>query len=145
MLAAVTPGRRQHIEGQVSLWLDVGHNIQAIDGLATELARESVNGKTRGVFAMLGDKDIEQCISLIDDQIDEWFLAELNEPRAISIQELKGKCPALKVAETVGQKNASLVFLQALEASQPGDRIVAFGSFYLVGDILAAHAKRIFS
>lgn len=145
LLAAVTPGRRQHVEGEVSLWLDVGHNIQAIEGLASELARESVNGKTRGVFAMLGDKDIEQCIGLIDDQIDEWFLAELNEPRAISIQELKGKFSALKVAETAGQKNAAMVFRQALEASQPGDRIVAFGSFYLVGDILAAHAKRIFS
>ena len=82
---------------------------------------------------------------MIDDQIDEWFLAELNEPRAISIQELKGKCPALNVAETAGQKNPSSVFFQALEASEPGDRIVAFGSFYLVGDILDVHAKRIFS
>ena len=145
LLAAVTPGRRQHVEGAVSLWLDVGHNIQAIEGLATELARESVKGKTRGVFAMLGDKDIEQCIRLMGNQIDEWFLAELNEPRAISAQELKGKCSALKVVETAGQKKASVVFLQALEASQPGDRIVAFGSFYLVGDILEAHAKRIFS
>ena len=123
----------------------MGHNIQAIEGLATELAQESVKGKTRGVFAMLGDKDIGQCISLIDNQIDEWFLAELNEPRAISIQELKGKCPALNVAETAGQKNPSSVFFQALEASEPGDRIVAFGSFYLVGDILDVHAKRIFS
>lgn len=137
------PGRRQHFAGAASVWFDVGHNPQAIQALADELGRENVAGKTRAVFSMLADKDIEGSVGLIKDHVDEWYLAEVQDVRAIAINALRERLRSLPLADTMGMTKPADVFYHALSKTRAGDRLVVFGSFYLVGDILATHPEKV--
>ena len=137
------PGRRQRLRGAASVWFDVGHNPQAIQALADELGQETVSGRTRAVFSMLGDKDIEGSVDLIKDHVDEWYLAEVQEARGIPMTMLRERLRALPLADTMGLTKPVDVFYHALSKTRPGDRLVVFGSFYLVGDILATHPEKV--
>ena len=136
MFSAALSGRRERRPGPVPVWLDVAHNPHAVRALSEELRSESVSGTTRAVFAMLGDKDIESCVSLMSEVIDEWHLCELADERALTIPALRRRLTADCRVVDPGLLSATDVFCKVVSESVPGDRVVVFGSFYLVGDIL---------
>ncbi len=136
MFSAALSGRRERRPGPVPVWLDVAHNPHAVRALSEELRSESISGTTRAVFAMLGDKDIESCVSLMSEVIDEWHLCELADERALTISALRRRLTADCRVVDSGLVSATDVFCKVVSESVPGDRVVVFGSFYLVGDIL---------
>jgi len=136
------PARQQHRPGPVTTWFDVAHNLQAVSALAEQLQAERVQGTTRAVFSMLQDKDIAGTIEVMKDCVDSWYLAELEGPRALGISELRTSLSGVEVADLTTSTLPRAVYRAALQDSQPGDRIVVFGSFYLVGDILDWESKR---
>ncbi len=85
---------------------------------------------------MLGDKDIESCVSIMSEVIDEWHICELVDERALTISALRRRIAADCRIVDSGLVSATDVFYKVLSESAPGDRVVVFGSFYLVGDIL---------
>ncbi|MGA0381409.1 MAG: bifunctional folylpolyglutamate synthase/dihydrofolate synthase [Arenicellales bacterium] len=136
IFSAALPGRRERIDGAIPIWLDVAHNPHAVAGLRDELTVEPVTGVTRAVFAMLADKDVEACVELLQGVVDEWSLCSLEDDRALSIAALEARMPrGCVVRHSAGVKPWE-VFSEVISNSKPGDRVVAFGSFYLVGDIL---------
>ena len=130
------PGRQERIDGEVPIWLDVGHNLEAVTALAGALRGESVPGKTRAVFAMLKDKDVGAAIEAMRPVIDYWYPAVLEDDRALSYEELRSVLSDSGITDPAEGRNPSACFEAALAESRPGDRLVVFGSFYLVGDIL---------
>ena len=136
------PGRQERVGGDVSIWFDVGHNLQAVCALAQALRAESVSGKTRAVFAMLKDKDIARAIEVMRSTIDYWYPATLEDGRALADDELRSALSGLAIVDAGGGQTPQACYRAAVEASEPGDRVVVFGSFYLVGDILAAQSER---
>ena len=74
--------------------------------------------------------------------VDAWYLCALDSPRAMPVAELHAVvtriCPAAPVAASDGPVAA---FIAAREACEEGDRICAFGSFHLVGAILAQRER----
>lgn len=136
------PARQQRCPGPVTTWFDVAHNLQAVSALAEQLQAECVQGTTRAVFSMLQDKDIAGTIEVMKGCVDSWYLAELEGPRALGISELRASLSGVEVADLSTSTAPRAVYRAALEDSQPGDRIVVFGSFYLVGDILDWESKR---
>ncbi len=137
MFSAALSGRRERRPGPVPVWLDVAHNPHAVRALSEELRSESVSGTSRAVFAMLGDKDIESCVSLMSEVIDEWHLCELVDERALTISALRRRIAADCRIVDSGLVSATDVFYKVVSESAPGGiGVVVFGSFYLVGDIL---------
>jgi dihydrofolate synthase/folylpolyglutamate synthase len=132
--SASLPGRFQIIGGKPTQILDVAHNPHSAGALADNLRQHSCQGKTRAVLAMLADKDIPVVLSHLSGLVDRWYLASLDVPRAATAQQLK--------AELGGQD--SHIFDDVISAHQaalsdadPEDRIVVFGSFYTVAEVLS--------
>lgn len=136
------PGRFQRLSVDgVPCVLDVAHNPEGAQALARALAEYPVAGRTRAVTAILGDKDIDGMISSLAGVVDAWYLGALAVERAAPVELLRERI-VLRGAGAPVAVCASVAdaWRAALDASSPGDRVVAFGSFYTVGEILRARA-----
>jgi dihydrofolate synthase/folylpolyglutamate synthase len=139
LMSAFVPGRFQVLPGNPLRVLDVAHNPQAARVLAATLAQQPVpGGRTFAVFGMLKDKDIASVVRAMTARVDGWFLATLDGERGATAAEL---ADALRVAGVTAPvalfPSAPAAYDAALKVAAPADRIVVFGSFYMVGDIIA--------
>lgn len=128
-------GRVEVIEGEVTEIYDVAHNPDALVFLIDYLERNKETGqKTRAVFSMLADKDMDKVLFLIKNHIDEWYVAALDTERAASKKQLIHAFQSAQIHHVEWHENIKQALLAAREASTPGDRIVIFGSFYTVAE-----------
>lgn len=131
LLGARQHGRFELIPGEPTWVLDVAHNPQAAASLATNLADLKQQGRLLAVFAMLGDKDVATVQKSLSDQVDDWFLAGLDEPRGLSgmalLQRLADDTAVRGVHESVPEALAA-----ARSSAASTDVILVFGSFHTV-------------
>ena len=135
--------RLQHFlcAGRADIFIDVAHNPQAARSLARWLSRNAVTGRTIAVFGALDDKDVAGIVAPFGALIDEWELAALDgcSPRGLAATALQSRFAAAAPAAACslhGDPEAALASARA--RARPGDRIVAFGSFYVAAAVLAA-------
>jgi dihydrofolate synthase/folylpolyglutamate synthase len=136
MRAMRLPGRLQRVPGEVEWILDVAHNEPAAAVLAQALAARPAAGRTFAVASMLADKDAAAITRTLDGSIDRWILASLDaEPRGLSAEALQARLPPLRgpIERAAGVPEACAL---ARALAHPGDRIVVFGSFHVVGPAL---------
>ena len=131
------PGRFQVLPGRPTIVLDVAHNPHAASVLAKNLGNMAFHPDTWAVFGIMRDKDIQGVIHALRDRVTQWLPCTLDSPRSATGEELAA---ALKAA---GITQVSSVFESAAAAyafgrSQAGedDRILAFGSFLTVADVM---------
>jgi dihydrofolate synthase/folylpolyglutamate synthase len=142
LLAGVIPGRFQVLPGRPVRVLDVAHNAQAARSLAATLKQQAIPGRTLAVFGMLKDKDIVSVIGPLLDVVDRWYPTTLNVPRgATSAQLIESLAAAGVTAETQGFDDVHRAYAAALADAGEQDRVVVFGSFHTVGDILGTISK----
>ena len=122
--------------------LDVAHNPQAFRTQATLLEKEIIRNKTQSktiyILGMLSDKNTEQSILAIKNQVDIWCLTELETTRGSSVNTLQQILLDLGIAKNKincfsSPENA---FKDACNMAAHDDRIVVTGSFYTVAPIL---------
>ena len=130
-------GRLDWRAGKTPLLLDVAHNPQAARVLAGELAGRPCAGETWAVLGMLRDKDIAAVIAAMRGVVTRWLPCSLPGPRGAAADELLA---ALAEQGLRGGVQGFASPAEALRAAQDkaneGDRIVAFGSFLTVADVL---------
>jgi dihydrofolate synthase/folylpolyglutamate synthase len=127
-------GRFQVVPGEIEWILDVAHNVPAAHSLSASL-KSLPRRRTLAVCGILGDKDIRGITAALAADIDEWFIAALAGPRAVSSAELAASLPrGAKVAVQATDVGAACRAARA--AAKPGERIVVFGSFLTVGPAL---------
>lgn len=137
--STTVPGRFQIMPGQPTVILDVGHNPHAALGLVENLRKLPCAGRTLAVFAMLADKDIAGTVRAVSAEIDTWFVGGIQQPRGCQASAL-----AAVVAETAAGAvpqvfaDVSSAFAGAKFSAKENDRIIAFGSFHTVADVLRA-------
>jgi dihydrofolate synthase/folylpolyglutamate synthase len=91
---------------------------------------------------MLEDKDIAGTVAVMRDCIDYWYPAALSGLRTISASDFRSALAGLRVGHQEFSASPREAYRMAVEASEAGDRVVVFGSFYLVGDILDSKLER---
>jgi len=135
---ALVKGRFQVIAGDPVTILDVAHNPQAAEALAGNLRQMYCPGRTLAVFGMLSDKDVTGVAQFVSPFIDYWHLTEIESARGIRVEKLAGKLRSSGVeSQAISCHNHPVSALQAAKGEAvEGDRLLVFGSFYLVGDIL---------
>ena len=139
LLSAVVPGRFQVLPGLPVCVLDVAHNAQAARSLAATLKQQPAAGRTLAVVGMLRDKDIASVVSPLAGMVDCWYPASLNVARGATAAQLIEALAAAGVSAPVrGFDDVHQAYAAALGDATVADRIVVFGSFHTVGDILAA-------
>jgi len=118
----------------LTLLLDVGHNPNAADYLAEQLAAEPAR-QHLAVFGLLNDKDLSGVITPLLPLVRHWAVAELPTPRSLAASEL---VTALQILSATVKPYPTIVdALKAqCEQAQDGDEILVFGSFYCVSEAL---------
>ncbi len=132
LLDAQVAGRFQIISTPLRQILDVGHNPHAVEQLKTNLQSIECLGKTRAVFAMMGDKAIDEVIQIIHPLIDEWYIGDLEQPRAATAAQLLPLLEGQGVKRIHQLATVELAYQQALKDAGPADQIVVFGSFFTI-------------
>jgi dihydrofolate synthase/folylpolyglutamate synthase len=133
-LAEVTlPGRFQALPGRPQVILDVAHNPQAAAVLAENLAASGFAPDTIAVCGMLRDKDIGGVLRTVAPRVTSWYLASLAGPRAASADELAAHLAGQDVHAFPSPAEA---FAAALGRAGEDDKIVVFGSFLTVGEVM---------
>ncbi|MFQ5470488.1 MAG: bifunctional tetrahydrofolate synthase/dihydrofolate synthase [Gammaproteobacteria bacterium] len=130
-------GRFQRVGTSPEVIVDVAHNPKSVQLLANTLAEIPCKGVTIAVFAVMADKDIEGILETLINKIDSWYIADLDTERAASAADVRKKLDNLQVANpVVAFKSVRDAYQQALSDAEPNDRIIAFGSFFTVAEVL---------
>ena len=151
-------GRFDYREIDNRYWLfDVAHNEQGVEFLLVQLLplwqqhvadqntakySDSAPATIKMLFSMLADKDIEkvvQCLTEAGLPISEWFIAEIDYPRAASTEHLQGiLVNHVDDAQVHVFERLQAATYAVRAASQPQDLIVVCGSFHTIGEALSA-------
>jgi len=130
-------GRTEMFKYGCDIMLDVGHNPHAGKYLAKQLKQlRKQKGYTKviAVTAMLADKDIINTLLSLSEQIDDWYIAALNVPRAATVESMKGALS--HVTNSINCfDNITQAFKIASQEAKLTDLILVFGSFYTVAEI----------
>ena len=136
LVQAHLPGRFQILAGKIMRILDVAHNPLGAQILNKLLHQQLCRGQTYAVFGMLKDKDIAGVCQIMHQIIDHWYIAPLNTSRSATTQQLIDCLTALNIKPVQPYPSITVAYHQAFLTAQPGDRIVVFGSFYSVAEVL---------
>jgi len=143
LAAAALPGRFQVLPGRPSVVLDVAHNPNAAGVLAANLATMGPFARTLAVVGMLRDKDIAGTCGKLKDAVRHWHACSLASPRGASAAEVAEAIRATGAAGAISEHVSPRVAMAAArEGARQSDRIVVFGSFYTVADVLASGTGR---
>ena len=141
LATASLPGRYQVLPGRPAVVLDVAHNPHAARALAANLKAHGKFSRTLGVFGMLADKDIGAVIDAVKSQIDAWYVASLDMPRGTHGDALAALVASRDEGKAVHVFAAPLdAYHAAYEIAGEDDRILVFGSFHTVAEVLASRA-----
>ena len=132
------PGRFQVLPGRPVVVLDVGHNPQAAAVLASNLSDLGSFPRTSAVFGMLRDKDIAGVVEPLARSIDRWLVCTLPPPRGARAAELTLALRRVGAAAAGEFENPAAAYAAACSYAAETDRIVVFGSFHTVADVVAA-------
>ena len=130
-------GRFQQCSTKPQIILDVAHNPHAAIALAENLRQSPCQGRTLAVFAMLADKDIAGTIKAVSSQIGSWYVAGIDHLRGASTQQLaeliQQQAPGCSIQIHTDVASA---YRQACLDAGENDRIIVFGSFFTVADVM---------
>ena len=133
------PGRFQVMPGRPTVVLDVAHNPQAAGVLNENLASMGFFPETWAVIGMLSDKDVAGVVRLLRDRSDHWLVASLPGPRGLDAAKLAAILQEVGVSGEIAEFDSpSAAYEVAVGRAAEGDRIVIFGSFLTVADVMAA-------
>lgn len=138
LLESELPGRFQVLPGPPDTVLDVAHNPEAAQVLATNLAQLPFAHTQHGVLGMMADKDLVGTLNPLLKQMNRWYLAPVDSPRSASAARLLDTLVGLgvKTSEIESFENPASAYAAARKNATESDRIVAFGSFLTVADVL---------
>lgn len=146
-------GRFDYREIESRHWLfDVAHNDQGVKFLLAQLLplwQEHVSRQSntppatiKMLFSMLGDKAIDKVVQRLTDAnlpITDWFIAEIDYPRAASTEQLQNILAAYVDKSHIHEfTDLAQATGAVISASSPQDLIVVCGSFHTIGEVLAS-------
>lgn len=131
------PGRFQKIVFQRKLTiLDVAHNPQAANRLAEQLRSLEQPGKNFAVFAIANDKDIENTIEPMLPLISGWYVSRFENIRSATPISIAQKIKSFGQIAIQTFSKVENAYWQALQESGQNDRIIVFGSFLTVAEVI---------
>jgi dihydrofolate synthase/folylpolyglutamate synthase len=135
------PGRFQVLPERPAVVLDVAHNPQAAEVLADNLSGMGACTRTWAVFGMLRDKDIAGVAKLLTRHVDCWLACTLPPPRGARAAQLSQALRQAGAHAVREFENPAAAYAAARDEAAEGDRIIVFGSFQTVAEVVAAREQ----
>ncbi|TAL73330.1 MAG: bifunctional tetrahydrofolate synthase/dihydrofolate synthase [Rhodanobacter sp.] len=132
--------RLQSLGGDPELFVDVGHNPQAARVIAAWLDAQPAK-RTHAVYGALKDKDVAGVLAAIGTRVSYWHLAPLDavSPRGMAIGDLTATLVKVLPGATHDEHaDVATALTAARHSAKPGERIIAFGSFFVASAVIAA-------
>jgi dihydrofolate synthase/folylpolyglutamate synthase len=130
-------GRFQILSGKVTQILDVAHNPLGATVLKKLLCQSNFQGKTHALVGMLKDKDIATVFEIMKTIITSWHIAELNVPRSASLECLIQHLNNISINDNINTyPSITEAHKYLLNSVSKEDRIIVFGSFHTVQEVL---------
>ena len=128
-------GRFNKISTTPEVIIDVAHNLDSVQNLVQSLIKLG-NKKTYFVFSILKDKDLSLIIQLFEKYPyqSEWLVSELNNSRAQKLSFIKQNLEKNNF-NFESSDSIKKAYELALNKAANNDRIVVFGSFYVISEI----------
>ncbi|TDF39847.1 bifunctional tetrahydrofolate synthase/dihydrofolate synthase [Alteromonadaceae bacterium M269] len=128
------PGRMQQISQQPTVYVDVAHNPQATQYLASRIEELNANS-IHFVCGMLKDKDIDNTLLPMRKFSGTWHVGTIGGPRGATsshvVSQLDSQQKVLEYGSVIEAYQSALSHVQQDEA------IIVFGSFLTVADVLS--------
>jgi dihydrofolate synthase/folylpolyglutamate synthase len=139
---AIISGRKQVLSDRPLIVLDVAHNEDSVRALSRFLRDFSIAGRVYAIFGMLADKSVVPALEHIVEYVDNWFIVELDSPRAFSaggLEECLNQAANSRnvTARIMGRGDSVELWEEVMKILKDDDLLIVFGSFLPVGDILA--------
>ena len=136
--ATEVPGRLQLLDGEPPTILDGAHNRDAVDALVASLPEVLGDGPLALVLGVLEDKDAVGMLGVLLPLCERaWFTAPPSS-RALSPGALQSLARQLGFQDSACEPRLAQALAQARSwARERGGSVLATGSVYLVGDLLA--------
>ena len=117
---------------------DVAHNPAAACVLADELASRCKPRRTIAVFAAMADKDLTGIIEPLIPVVDEWLVTRADTERGASEDTLMAVLTEQHARSTTAWPVVAEACRYARSLAADGDRVLVFGTCYIVGPAMAA-------
>jgi len=131
-------GRCQIVRRDPTIILDVSHNENSVSRLASFIQTVTKpSGRTIAVCGMLKDKQIKASLQQIKLSVDQWYVATIHNERGASANDLATSVSELGARDVEQYDHVQDAYNAALVTLTTDDCLVVFGSFHIVGDILA--------
>lgn len=135
-------GRFYRYSTQPEIILDVAHNKASLKNLINSI-NHLPNKNLHFVFSILKDKKFNSLIHLFNELKikPKWYISELNNIRTESLKNISA---TLKEHGYTFDSSKSIkqAYQNAFSAAENDDRIIAFGSFYVISEIFKdSHGK----
>lgn len=139
LLTAKHPGRLESFQSRGQPWLvDVAHNPQSAKALAeylTEHRSGSQDGCYTTIFSALNDKDIYPMIQEIKPFVEDWLVAGLGVPRAMSVEKMVSALMSSGVLEKHILVHDSIQEAVKTVQARTKDAVLVWGSFFTVSQV----------
>jgi dihydrofolate synthase/folylpolyglutamate synthase len=136
LLTVEIPGRFQVLPGRPTVILDVAHNPHAAAVLAQNLDSQGFFPETHAVFGMLADKDVAGVVAKLKRRIDYWHVGPTPGARGLAAAQTAQVLRDAGVASVDTHESIAAAYAHALGAVEPDARIVVFGSFTTVAEVI---------
>lgn len=134
-LKAMPPCRMEkHQYNHIPVILDVGHNEDGLAYLFKGLKQEYPDHRILCVYGLSKNKDIKQCLSIINRYASSHYLVEAVNGRGLPVNELKENCLSLGVnsAEIFVYEGIEPSVRQALADCRKNDLLLICGTFFIM-------------
>lgn len=129
-------GRFEKISDKPVIFIDGAHNVDGINALAETIdALEKCY--TIGIVGVLKDKEVDEMLKIIAPKFDRLIVTKPNNPRAMEAKDLAKKARVYhgKIDEVCGIDSAVKQSIK-IAKSQGKSQVIAFGSLYMIGEII---------
>ena len=138
LLEVNCPGRFQVLPGRPAVVLDVGHNPHAVQAMTASLKQLPFARNRLAVFSILNDKDLGHVAALVRDEFDSWFVGGLDVPRGQTGDDIATRLAGINIPRVKSFATVAEAWQSALSQAEENDRIVVFGSFHTVAQVMEA-------
>jgi dihydrofolate synthase/folylpolyglutamate synthase len=135
--ARIHARREAHRRDGIDWLFDVAHNPAATATLSRALA-VSEKVPTLAIVGLMADKRVADVLAPLVGQVDEWIVTRAQSERAADPESLVEILSELSVAPTSTAPTPETACAAARASAVAGSRIVVFGSFQIVGPVMAA-------